>query len=254
MAHVRPMAGIYRTQCASCCLFWHTRLRDASSWRTESTKHLLLRPQVYATTRHRCESRLTTATGSTLSVPALKPTRFTSTSMPVLLKRSKACPGTHPHQHLAARRAAQAAHGPEQLPRAILSDNPYTQDAPQMGAQLSEDDWGATLAMPPPTPTTKKHTRSNFGYKKDGSTVHIHDRPSKFKSLHLDNYTREALPLDTVRALWSRVLSSLTRWCGRWGCNACGWKGSEQGGEEDVGYQPRTRKLRLRRQGPHWWR
>ena len=98
----------------------------------------------------------------------------------------------------------KAAYYPLRLLRAILDGMMDTQDAQQHGSRLSEDDWDAHLTMsihqPPPAPgpsTDKPHSSIP---KVAGGTVNIHYHPHNVKTQYLDEYTREILPLELVKA------------------------------------------------------
>ena len=122
----------------------------------------------------------------------------------MLRRLPKTCDHTHAHQPLAAGRTTNTDFQPTRLLQAILHGMIDTTDSRLQGARLAEEDWDAHLTMaiqqPPLQPQTTTKLPSSSIPTTDGGTVHIHYHPHNFKQQYLDEYTREVLPLDLVKA------------------------------------------------------
>ena len=98
----------------------HEQPNGARSWSEPLMQRLLQHPRVNTVVAHQCEFGLVTPDINGQPMAAKKPTRFASSSLPMLRRLAKKCTGTHPHQPLMGGRAANAAFYPPGLVLEIL--------------------------------------------------------------------------------------------------------------------------------------
>ena len=106
--HLHVMVSLYRLQLNSGRHFLHEHPAGASSWSDAWVERLLNHPKVSAVVSDQCEYGLLTPDANGLPTPAKKPTRWMSTSAPMLKRLSRRCSGKHVHQHLVGGRAKAA--------------------------------------------------------------------------------------------------------------------------------------------------
>ena len=119
--HLRFMASLYRKQIKKGKYFLHEHPATALSWKEPEISALLRHPTVHAVVAHQCMYGLTTpgpAGGDRM--PAMKPTRFMTNSVPMSLRLNRTCDRLHTHQQLVGGRCEDAAFYPLPLVNAIL--------------------------------------------------------------------------------------------------------------------------------------
>ena len=93
---------------------------------------------------------------------------------------------------------------PLQLLRAILDGMKDTQDAQECAAALAEEDWDTQLTLSMNQIAVDKNSPkvcpASSIPKVGGGTVTIKYEATNFRERYLDEYTREVLPLDLVKA------------------------------------------------------
>ena len=120
-SHLAFMVSIYREQLKHGRHFLHEHPASALSWKEDNILELMSDPRVHKVTCDQCQFGLTTK-GSKEGerLPAMKPTRFISSSLHMISQLDRRCDRSHTHQHLTGGRCAEAASYPLPLIRAIL--------------------------------------------------------------------------------------------------------------------------------------
>ena len=111
---------VYEMQVRGGRHFLHEHLASAGSWQEPRVQKMLQRPGVDTVVAHLCQYGLKAKDDMGQWKPAMKATRFASSSPEVLRLLSKKCPRRHEHQQLVNGRAKDAAVYPPALCRAIL--------------------------------------------------------------------------------------------------------------------------------------
>ncbi len=110
----------YRHQLREGRHFVHEHPAHATSWREAAVLKLRADPRVAGVVGDQCRYGLRARGSDGRLMPALKPTRFLSSSPFILEELSLRCRGVHRHQQLIGGRASAAAVYPPGLCRAIL--------------------------------------------------------------------------------------------------------------------------------------
>ena len=106
--HLRFVIGIYKIQLEGGRHFLHEHPESATSWKDDAMVGLLRRPRVSTTVSDQCEYGLLTPGPNGEPTPAIKPTRWASSSPHMLKRLSTRCKRDHIHQHLVGGRAKDA--------------------------------------------------------------------------------------------------------------------------------------------------
>ena len=123
VAHIQFMVEIYRYQMEMGRHFIHEHPLTATSWQLREIRELMADPRVHRVGTDQCMMGLKTWKRGGGEAPAMKPTRFLTTSKKVATELAVQCDGNHEHQQLTDNRAKQAAIYPEKLCRAICMGN-----------------------------------------------------------------------------------------------------------------------------------
>ena len=110
--HLRFMMSIYRLQLREGRKVLHEHPSAASSWKEPAMAALLKHADVDVVTADQCMYNLYTTGPDGEPMLAKKPTKWASNSAPMLARLQRRCDGKHPHQHLEAGRAKDAAYDP----------------------------------------------------------------------------------------------------------------------------------------------
>ena len=89
--------------------FLHEHPLTATSWQERCVSDLLTDDRTRSVISDLCQFGLTTTDENGVKRPAMKPTRFLTTSTPIAARLSKSCPRNHKHAILLGGRAAAAA-------------------------------------------------------------------------------------------------------------------------------------------------
>ena len=121
--HLRVCIKMYKLQADNNRYFLHEHPASALSWKELQITAPAKDPRVHCVVADQCQYGLTTPAEGDASkhMPALKPTRFMTSSPQMAAMSNKRCPRIHEHQPLVGRRCAQAAFYPLGLIRAILT-------------------------------------------------------------------------------------------------------------------------------------
>jgi hypothetical protein len=129
-SHLRFRAELYRRQLRDGRHFLHEHPASAISWQESEIDALVNSPKVFTVVCDQCQFGLTTKSADGKGRdPAMKPTRFLTTSQQMVECLDKRCDRSHKHQHLSSGRAAEAAFYPLPLIRAILKGMRDTADS-----------------------------------------------------------------------------------------------------------------------------
>ena len=154
--------AVYRVQVLAGRHFLHEHPAGATSWSHPAVGKLLAQDGVGAVVAHQCEFGLETSADGGGRAPAMKPTRFMSSSPAVLEALSRKCQGGHVHAPLlGGTRARDAAVYPPGLCEAI---------ARGAAEQLRRDDRAQSapgLHAVRPAPATEVHCGATQGRTKD---------------------------------------------------------------------------------------
>ena len=127
-----------------------------------------------------------------------------SNNICMLEKLSKLCTKDRFHQHLMGGRAANAAVYPAKLLKASLEGISDTRDAQETVSSMFNDGWDTELLLSIeqlPEPSSKSQAFPDGSIPvQDGGHVEIKYEPHNFWHKYLDEYTREVLPHELVRA------------------------------------------------------
>ena len=132
--HLHFVIGIYKIQLENGRNFLHEHPKSATSWKDDVMVKLLRKPRVSTTVSDQCEHGLLTPGPNGESTPAMKPTRWASSSSHMLKRLSTRCKRDHVHQHLVGGRAKDAENYSPKLIIEILRRMRDTADF--------EEEWG----------------------------------------------------------------------------------------------------------------
>ena len=111
---------LYNKQLARGKHFLHEHPQGASSWREGCIERLANKDGVNTTVGHMCQYGMAIIDDSGTSRPIMKPTRWLSSSVPMLRRLSAKCQNKHKHGSLLNGKAAGAAIYPQKLCVEIL--------------------------------------------------------------------------------------------------------------------------------------
>ena len=184
----------------------HEHPATALSWAEPEIAALARHPMVYSVVADQCQYGLTTPAESDPSkqMPALKPTRFMTSSLQMASLLNKRCPRNHTHQQLVGGRAAAAAYYPLGLIRTILQGIRNTALAEGAGMNTRADETDAIQAVIDSNgeiPWASGIIAPDSAVKLlKGGTLPIGYRTEHFKHQYLDEYTGEVLPSELIHA------------------------------------------------------
>ena len=118
--HLRFMLHLYKIQLEGGRHFLHEHPASARSWKDPVMTSMLKDPRIGTVVSDQCMYGLVTPGPDGCPTPAKKPTRWASSSQPMLDRLSKRCDHSHVHQPLMSGRAAAAAYYPAGLVTNIL--------------------------------------------------------------------------------------------------------------------------------------
>ena len=144
----------------------HLQLRDglhflfehpscAKSWHDNWMVRLLEHPRVTSVVSDQCMYGLTTPSEKDPSVrlPAMKPTKFMTSSPAMASQLSRRCDKKHVHQHLTGGRCKDAAFYPPKLVRAILKGISLQAVQDRLASKGLQEESFPICAMPMPVPS-----------------------------------------------------------------------------------------------------
>ena len=118
--HLQFMASLYRLQLRAGRFFVHEHPATAMSWNEKCIIELLAYNEVHIAKADQCQFGLTTPGEGGKSMPALKPTKFMTNSVPMAKVLTRTCKRDHTHQPLTGGQCADAAFYPIPLVRALI--------------------------------------------------------------------------------------------------------------------------------------
>ena len=190
--HLKFMAKIYKKQLDQGRHFLHEHPATAVSWDERSIVKLMAHSDVHVTVADQCQYGLKTRGEDGTPMPALKPTRFMTSSVQMSKLLQKRCKKDHKHQPLVSGRCAAAAFYPARLIRTIIKGIRATKDAegllPQANGVHAVVECDASVAV------MSKCKKVGGGQ----ITITFDDR--NFKPLYRDEYTNEILPAHLIKA------------------------------------------------------
>ena len=202
--HLAFMVSLYKTQLLRGAHFLHEHPASALSWSEPGIAALARHPLIHCVVAGQCQYGLVTPSEKDKSImmPALKPTKFMTSSAQMAKVLSKRCPKLHEHQQLVGGRAAQAAFYPLGLILAILQGIRNTALAEGAAINVREHDEAKVCSM--------ASSRRGADYKPSkiapdsqvkmvtGGTLPVGYHSDNFKPQYLDEYTGEVLPRDLI--------------------------------------------------------
>ena len=190
--HLEFMAKIYKKQLDQGRHFLHEHPATAVSWDERSIVKLMAHSDVHVTVADQCQYGLKTRGEDGTPMPALKPTRFMTSSVQMSKLLQKRCKKDHKHQPLVSGRCAAAAFYPARLIRTIIKGIRATKDAegllPKVNGVHAVVECDASVAV------QSKCKKVGGGQ----ITITFDDR--NFKPLYRDEYTNEILPAHLIKA------------------------------------------------------
>ena len=118
--HLNFVTSLYRQQLAAGRHFLHEHPQTAMSWKDEGGMSLARNPLVHVVVADQCQYGLRAPSSDGGELPALKPTRFMTSSLQMANRLMRRCNRQHRHQQLVGGRCANAAFYPLDLVREIL--------------------------------------------------------------------------------------------------------------------------------------
>ena len=217
--HLSFVASLYRKQLRAGRHFLHEHPASALSWSEKVISALAKLPGVHCVVADQCQYGLTTPSEEDRNVmlPAMKPTRFMTSSPQMAKMLQKRCPKIHQHQQLVGGRCANAAFYPLGLIKAILRGIRNTAIADGMSTagssegataikamQLSSDEVMAIMNSsnkPGQIPYANSVVAPQSSARlSTGGKIPIAYTSDHFKGQYLDEYTGEVLPEALIRA------------------------------------------------------
>ena len=203
--HLHFMISLYRIQLEEGRHFLHEHPASASSWRDKELLNLLKHGRVNVVTMDQCEYGLLTPGPNGVMTPAKKPTKWASTSVPMLRRLSKRCGKGHDHQHLMGGRAAAASFNSKELVLEILRgmrdtadlEEPWEEPDVEMviamaKASITDDGEKDLVAVMKQEDLARQVGSPSIKFKyADGRVT---TQKLQFKAEYKDEYTGEILP------------------------------------------------------------
>ena len=168
--HVRFVCNLYRRQAEQGRYVLHERPASAMSWHEEDIRSLASHPLIRTVVGDQCMYGLVTPSQEDRSkcVPAMKPTRFMTSSTIMRDLLSRRCDKSHSHQPLAGGRCNDAAY-PAKLVRAILRGNSLQREHDRQLHQAAKEEKNFINAMPMNLPSQSTSRCYAFGEPKKSS-------------------------------------------------------------------------------------
>ena len=206
--HLSFVVSLYRKQLLQGRHFLHEHPATAMSWKDPGIRALASHPLVSCVVADQCQYGLLTPSQSDSSkmLPALKPTRFMTSSPQMAKCLQKRCDRSHVHQQLVGGRAAAAAFYPLPLIRAILKGMRDTAIAEGGNLDFRTDEINAIQAVKitskaaPTEPAKTGSSDSSQVTMVSGGVLPIGYKDENYKTKYLDEYTGETLPETLIRA------------------------------------------------------
>ena len=223
--HLQFMASVYKYQVKNGRHFLHEHPASAISWKEQCIQDLLQDRRVGLVTCDQCQFGLTTK-GATKDIraPAMKPTKFMSSSSQMLSQLDRRCDRSHTHQHLSGGRCAEAAFYPIPLIKEMLRGIRATHDAENVAVENHSDklQYLSTCmndkvelcnaiggSQDEPNSEAVAHTFvSRYG--KNGGKLKIEFEDDQFKKKYVDEYTGEILQDNLIR---EAIVEELSYFC-----------------------------------------
>ena len=206
--HLHFVSSLYRKQLAAGRHFLHEHPATALSWKDPMIAALSRHPLVHCVVADQCQYGLTSHVSNKEGkrLPALKPTRFMTSSPQMAAQLSKRCKRDHVHQQLVGGRAAEAAFYPLPLIRAILQGMRDTADAESTSKANAMERQNIVHAIRSSTdsiqlkvdPATEPIVQKSQIRKLTGGVLPI--SYDNFKPRYLDEYTGEVLPPELIKS------------------------------------------------------
>ena len=220
--HLSFMASIYREQHRWGRHFIHERMASAFSWREDEIVKLMGDPHVHEVVCDQCQFGLTTR-GATKDeqLPAMKPTRFISSSKHTVKQLERRCDRSHKHQHLAGGCCADAAFYPLPLIRPILKGIKATAEAgAEMKSEVQSKQYMSAMATGEQPSEVSEVTEIPHCFVKrykSGAKVHIELEEGNLKRQYLDECTGDVLQHNLIK---DAIIEELTYFCEKeFGCS-----------------------------------
>ena len=214
--HLEFMASIYREQLKQGRHFLHEHPASAFSWREDCMDELRRDRRVSEVTCDQCQFGLTTKGDSPGErMPAMKPTRFLSSSPQMLAQLDRRCDRSHKHRHLTGGRCAEAAFYPIELIRAILRGIKATSLADQHAHEQRPQGTGhisAIVLEGEVHEDVKREIPHTFvkRYGKNKGKIRIDFEDHQFRPGYTDEYTGETLQKSLIR---EAIVEELSYFC-----------------------------------------
>ena len=214
-SHLALMVNIYREQLKLGRHLLHEHPASALSWKEDNILEHMSDPRVHKVTCDQCQFGLTTK-GSKEGerLPAMKPTRFISSSIHMISQLDRRCDRSHTHQHLTGGRCAEAAFYPLPLIRAILKGIRATHvaDKAKEEDRTSKAYLHAVGSSPTVASSAVKSEVPHCFVKrfKSGAKVQVDFEDANFKDRYIDEYTGDVLDQGLIK---EAMVEELTYFC-----------------------------------------
>ena len=205
--HLRFCTSLYRKQMKAGRHFVHEHPATALSWKDSHVMSLAKDPLVHVVVADQCQYGFTSPSPEGEQLPALKPTRFMTSSQLMANRLSLRCKRDHVHQQLVGGRCKDAAFYPLGLIKALLmgmrdqadyegslghlrseSRKVINSVSDSAGMIPSENGIDATSLLSSAVPYTS------------GKNCIIAYKPENFKDRYVDEYTGEVLDPTQIKA------------------------------------------------------
>ena len=197
--HLRFCCSLYRRQLMHGKHFLHEHPARALSWNHPQVLSISRMAGVHLVTADQCMYGLTTPNADGDGhLPAMKSTKFLTSSIHMARQLQTRCDRSHVHQQLVGGRCKEAAYYPLELIRAILQGIKDTSAAAKLGKEEEEEFSKTLMAISQssstcPVPASKKdEVRESRVPKTGGGYLSI--KYDHWKPRYTDEYTGELLP------------------------------------------------------------
>ena len=204
--HLNFVTSLYNKQLAAGRHFLHEHPMTALSWKDVGIMSLARHPLVHVVVADQCQYGLRSPSPDGGSLPALKPTRFMTSSPQMAARLSRRCDRSHRHQQLVGGRCANAAFYPLGLIRQIflgMRDTRDVADAIKRNCREVRDQVHALASslgpQPSDDPTLATPLSSSVPYV-NGKNCIIKYSDENFKPKYVDEYTGEVLDQKLIKA------------------------------------------------------